>query len=271
MGHRRLPTPDEVAFFRREGWLAIRDFWSGAEVAAMRRELDRLGAAGLLRNVATDGDGATPSSTASNLQLCPMWPHSRVFQTMPYAHGVGSAVESLIGGPVLLHLDQVFVKPGGTGIGTNWHQDNAYFGIPDPLAGTALWTAVHDATEENGAMRVIPRRFTEALDHARDPWSDHHIRCWPDDSEAVLVELPAGGALFFAYGTPHATGANRTDSARAGVALHFLRADQTEDARGGFSEDRRPVVSGAGADGGRLVHGEDLRGRWETLVASGGD
>jgi len=269
MAHRRIPTADQIAFFRREGWLAMPEYWSGAEVEAMRGELDRLGDAGLLRNVATEGDGATPAATARNLQLCPMWPHSRVFQAMPFADGVGDSVEALIGGPVRLHLDQVFVKPGGTGVGTNWHQDNAYFRIPDPLAGTALWTAVHDATEENGAMRVIPRRFHEAMPHARDPYSDHHIRCWPDESEAVLVELPAGGALFFAYGTPHATGANRTSRARAGVALHFLRDDQTRDAAGGFAVEGRPLVSGVDADGGRSVHGKSLLGVWESEILAG--
>ena len=43
--------------------------------------------------------------------------------------------------PVVLHLDQVFLKPGKQGMGTNWHQDNAYFQIEDPLQGTAMWTA----------------------------------------------------------------------------------------------------------------------------------
>ncbi|MFY7952780.1 MAG: phytanoyl-CoA dioxygenase family protein, partial [Armatimonadaceae bacterium] len=203
-------------------------------------------------------------------QLCPMWPHSRLFQAMPFVPKVAAAVSALIGDPVLLHLDQVFVKPGGHGVGTNWHQDNAYFQIPDPLAGTALWTAVHAATDANGAMRVIPRAFRTALEHARDPFSDHHIRCWPDESESVLVELPAGGALFFAYGTPHCTGANTTEQARAGVALHFLRADQTEAALGGFQGDRRPGVTGPDACGGAEVYGSSLTGEWERLVDSGG-
>jgi len=260
-------TAQQVAFFREEGWLAVPEFWSELEIAAMRRELERLQDAGKLRNVATDGDGATVSSTMTNLQLCPMWPHSALFQAMPFAPKVAAAVSALIGDPVLLHLDQVFVKPGRHGVGTNWHQDNAYFQIPDPLAGTALWTAVHAATEANGAMRVIPRTFETALEHGRDPFSDHHIRCWPDESEAVLVELPAGGALFFAYGTPHCTGANRTDASRAGVALHFLRSDQTDGASGGFAPEERPLVVGPGACGGSEVYGRSLFGVWDECVS----
>lgn len=260
-------TDEQIAHFRTEGWLAVADFWSPGEIAAMRAELDRLQAEGKLRNVATDGDGATHSTTAVNLQLCPMWPHSDFFRAMPFAPQVGPAVEQLIGGPVLLHLDQVFLKPGRHGAGTNWHQDNAYFKIPDPLRGTALWTAVHDATLANGTIRVIPRLFDQALPHERDPFSDHHIRCWPDESQAIPVEIPAGGAVFFAYGTPHATGANTTEKARAGIAHHFIRADQNERAGSGFEKTKRPALTGPDACGGEDVYGLDLRGDWERRVA----
>ncbi len=233
---------EQIEQFRTEGWIAVPDFWNRDEVAAMQADLQRLKQEGKLRNVATEGDGRTHSETKVNLQLCPLWPHSELFRQMPFAPKVGEAVRQLIGDPVMLHLDQVFLKPGKQGVGTNWHQDNAYFQIPDPLKGTALWTAVHEATVANGTMRVIPRAFHTLLEHTRDGDSDHHIRCWPDETEAVTVELPAGGALFFAYGTPHSTGANTTDKERAGVALHFIRAEVSGSAQGGFAPGQRPLV-----------------------------
>lgn len=240
-------SEEQVHFFRTEGWLAVEDFWSERELAAMQRELERLKADGKLRNVATDGDGKTHSTTKVNLQLCPMWPHSDFFKAMPFAPKVVAAIEALLGSPVLLHLDQVFLKPGKHGAGTSWHQDNAYFQIPDPLKGTALWTAVHDATLANGTLRVIPRAFSEPLPHERDGFSDHHIRCWPDESKAIPVELKAGGVIFFCYGTPHATGANTTDHERAGVALHFIHTDQSGEARSGFEPGKRPPLVAAAA------------------------
>jgi phytanoyl-CoA hydroxylase len=255
-------TDEQIAQFQTHGWVAVPNFWTEQEVAAMRAELDRLKAEGKLRNVSTDGDGKTHSTTRVNLQLCPMWPHSEFFQAMPFASKVKATIERLIGAPALLHLDQVFLKPGGNGAGTNWHQDNAYFKIEEPLKGTALWTAVHDATVENGTIRVIPDRFAEAIPHERDPDSDHHIRCYPDEAEAIPVEIGAGGAVFFAYGTPHATGGNTTENERAGVALHFIHTDQTGTALGGFEVSKRPLLS----DGGQSVYGTDLRGKWETLL-----
>ena len=260
-------TSEQIASFRTAGYLAVPNFWSETEIKAMRVELDRLKTAGKIRNVATDGDGQTTSATRVNLQLCPMYPHSDFFRAMPFAPKAVAAVSELISDPVVLHLDQVFVKPAKNGVGTNWHQDNAYFQIPEPLHGTALWTAVHDATIANGTIRVIPNAFTEPLPHERDGDSNHHIRCFPDESLAVPVEIGAGGAVFFCYGTPHATGGNSTDADRAGVALHFINADQNGVARGGFETGKRPVLTGTDATGGEAEYGVTVAGTWDAHVA----
>ena len=53
----------------------------------------------------------------------------------------------------------MFIKPPKIGIGTNWHQDNAYFKITNPLGGTAMWIAVDDARIDNGTIHVIPKSF----------------------------------------------------------------------------------------------------------------
>jgi len=151
-------------------------------------------------------------------------------------------------------------------MGTNWHQDNAYFQISDPLKGTAMWIAVHDATVANGTIHVIPDSFREVYEHRRDPESDHHIRCYPPDEWAVPIELPAGGVAFFAYGTAHCTRANTTDRERAGVAFHFLNADASAYAQGGFAQDARPYLTGPQATGGLREYGIRVVGTWEREV-----
>lgn len=266
---RRVKTlhPSEIAQFREEGYVAVSDFYSAEEVAALRTELARLQREGLLRNVATDGDGKTTSQTIANLQLCPMSPHSALFRAMPFDGKVVAAIQALIGDPVLLHLDQVFLKPREHGSGTNWHQDNAYFKISDPLKGTAMWTAVHDATVANGTLHVIPGSFRTSYEHSRDPYSDHHIRCYPNEAQAVPIELPAGGVVFFAYGTAHCTRANMTDRERAGVALHFLNGEVIgPDYFNPNERMKHPYLTGPKADGGLAAYGENLTGAWESLV-----
>ena len=259
-------TKSEIEQFQEEGWVAKADFWSEHEVKAMQIELERMKDVGLLSNVSTAGDGKTPDSDNINLQLCPMYPHSEFYRAMPFSDKAISAVRQLIGDPVVLHLDQVFLKPGKHGVGTNWHQDNAYFQIENPLKGTAMWTAVHEATVANGTIHVIPRSFHEAYEHSRDPNSNHHIRCFPPEDNIVPVELPAGGVAFFAYGVAHCTLANTTDTERAGVALHFINGDMDGTALGGYEPGKRPYLTGEQASGGLNEHGVKVADTWEQEV-----
>lgn len=259
-------TEEQIEQFREQGFLAVPHFFDEREVEAMQVELDRLKRDGFLRNVATEGDGKTTSSAKQNLQLCPMYDKSEFFRAMPFAPKVIESIRQLIGDPVMLHLDQVFLKPGRHGVGTNWHQDNAYFRISDPLKGTAMWTAVHDANKENGTMRVIPGSFRTQYDHQRDPDSDHHIRCYPSEEEAAMIELPAGGVLFFAYGVAHCTDANNTDRERAGVALHFLNTAYANDDLVAPDRNTRPCLTGPEATGGLREYGAEIAGTWEAEV-----
>jgi ectoine hydroxylase-related dioxygenase (phytanoyl-CoA dioxygenase family) len=259
-------TNSQIHQFRTQGFVAVSNFFSKQEVQAMQAEVERFKQDGLLRNVATDSDGKTHSSKVKNLQLCPIFPHSTLFRALPFKPEVIEAISSLIGDEIILHLDQIFLKPGGDGMGTNWHQDNAYFKIDDPMKGTAMWVAVHDATIQNGTMHMIANAFDKTLDHSRDSMSDHHIRCYPEESKEIPVEIPAGGVIFFCYGTPHCTKGNKTKKDRAGVAFHFLHVKHANKDLIDESRDRRPYLTGPKATGGKQEYGIDLRGTWNQEV-----
>lgn len=265
-------TEAEVQQFQRDGCLVVHDFFSPPEVRAMQTEVERFKREGKFRNVATEGDGKTHSTKQRNLQICPTYKISNFFRALPFDQKVVDAVSSLIGTPYLLHLDQIFLKPAGDGMGTNWHQDNAYFKIADPLRGTAMWIAVHDATIANGTLRVIPNMYRNELPHERDPMSDHHIRCYPDETLARQCEVKAGGVVFFCYGTPHATGANHTASDRAGFAYHFLHESVAATTTYGdrFTDENRdynPFITGPKATGGQREYGTTVSGTWPVEVA----
>ncbi len=253
----------QVEQFRTQGYVALPRFFATREVAALQAELERFKREGRLRNVATEGDGKTHSATKANLQLIPLFDKSDLLRALPFEARVTQAVGQLIGEPFVLHLDQLFLKPGRHGTGTSWHQDNAYFKIADPLKGTAMWIAAHDATLANGTISVIPESYREQYPHSRDPNSDHHIRCYPPEEKALPIELEAGGVVFFCYGTAHSTGANHTDRERAGIAFHFLRTDFIpEEAR--F---QRTHLCGSETTGGEREYGVKVAGTWEREVA----
>jgi ectoine hydroxylase-related dioxygenase (phytanoyl-CoA dioxygenase family) len=254
-------TSEQLSRYRTEGYTTVPDFFDAAEVAAMQAELQRLKDDGLLNNVATAGDGKTTSTTAANLQICPLSPKSELFRSLGFANKVVNSVRQLIGDPVVWQLDQIFLKPGRHGAGTSWHQDNAYFRIKDRRHGVGMWTSVHAASVANGTMHVIPRGDAELLAHERDGGSNHHIKCAVDESKAVPIELPAGGVLFFNYAVPHCTKGNTTDRERAGLALHFLREEEVPNTSATLA-----VLTGPNATHGVKEYGVDLRDAWERQV-----
>jgi len=266
--HIQQPLPSFcVQQFHEEGYTSVPTFFSSLEIDAMREELDRFCRDGLIRNVATDDDGETHSKHVHNLQICPIAPKSDFYRSLPFHPLVDGAIGQLIGDPFVFYLDQIFLKPAKTGIGTSWHQDNAYFKVSDPTKGTAMWVALHDANLENGTLHVIPRSYLETYDHGRDPKSDHHIHCPVPEERAVPIELPAGGVAFFNYGTAHSTKANLSDQDRAGLALHFLRTDFIPDHVLDDSKPRRYAhITGPRATGGVEEYGSSIAGTWDNQV-----
>ncbi len=256
----------EAAHWRDHGWVTIPQFFTPVEVRALQKAVTDLQAQGRLRNVATTGDGATPDQGRQNLQLCPCGPHHRLLRALPWHPPVVAAVQSLLGPDAAQELDQIFLKPAGSGTGTGWHTDNAYFRCTDIASGTGMWIAIHDAHRENGCMRILDRSHLHTWQHRRDGDSDHHITCADavDEGNAIPIELRAGGVLFFNYGIAHATGPNRTDRDRAGLAYHFRRLDAlpADRSRVGhyFHQGARLRIDGPECDGGQAWHGEDLRG-----------
>ncbi len=256
-------TEAQIAQFQEEGYTAVPAFFEPREVRAMLAELERFKREGMLRNVATDGDGKTHSDRTQNLQICPISPRSVFYRALPFHPRIVGAVGDLIGEPFVFYLDQIFLKPGGHGIGTSWHQDNAYFKVGDPTKGVGMWTALHEATTINGTLHVIPGSHREAYAHGRDPNSDHHISCDAPEARAVPVELPAGGCVFFNFGIAHCTRANRTDRERAGMALHFLRTDHIPEGKR-----TRVHLTGPETSGGLNEYGVKVEGTWGQEVDS---
>lgn len=134
----------QVSQFRSEGYTLVPGFFDPAETRALQQEVAALKRNGRFRNVATQGDGesSTVDTEGVNLQMVPMDNHSELFRAIAFCDKVVSSVTELLGEPAYKILDQSFYKPSHLGLPTNWHQDNAYFRIADPLKGTAMWIAI---------------------------------------------------------------------------------------------------------------------------------
>ena len=267
--------------FRRDGYVVVDPFFSAAEVAALQAGLRELIDADMLKNVATEPDRKTRRDDKLNLQICPLSYHHPFFAALPFHPRVRALVTDLLGGPAYKFLDQIFYKPGRTGAGTNWHQDNGYFGTADPFVGLGFWIAIHDATVANGTFRVLPGHLDRTAEHVPDPESDHHVRMFPDgDDTGIPLEVAAGGVIAFCFNMPHSTTRNNTDQGCAGLAYHFMRTGQTGvwanennphyaelQLYGDEGHEHGPVVSGPTYSRGVQEYGRDMEQRLADEVA----
>lgn len=133
--------------------------------------------------------------------------------------------------PVLWQSMYIFKQPriGGE---VRWHQDATYL-IAEPGPVVGLWVAVEDAHRDNGCLWVQPGGHHSPL---RDLYEYDHLRNhgelravgdlpWPDDSEAVAVEVPAGSLVIFHDHMPHYSSQNRSSRSRHAFSMHFAEAE----------------------------------------------
>ena len=144
----------------------------------------------------------------------------KIYRDHPRIQG---AVTSILGESVEIYQSMALVKPPRIGIDKPWHQDNAYFAVEDLDGVIGTWIALDDSTVENGCMHFIPGG------HRRGPLKHHHTydcEILPDridTSEAVSVELPAGGLILFHGNIPHYTPSNRSNARRRALQYHYRK------------------------------------------------
>jgi 2-oxoglutarate-dependent dioxygenase len=160
------------------------------------------------------------------LQKVDLWRVDPFFARLVRRSDVVTRVEGLLGGAVRLLRDHAFYKPAGKGAasGLALHQDNRYWHLEPPLAGT-LWIALDDATVENGCVHYVPGSHRRGrIEHVR-PHPDATLLAAVSDERPTPYPVPAGEALFHHAQVLHGSPPNRTGRARRGYGIVYVRAD----------------------------------------------
>jgi ectoine hydroxylase-related dioxygenase (phytanoyl-CoA dioxygenase family) len=216
-------TPAQLAQYVDLGYLVVPDLFDADEAAAMRFELERMHRSGRFWDASLQPDG---SPAGVNLHCMGMGERSPLFGALMLEPRMVALARELVGDPLVFQQDQILLKPARVGRGTGWHQDNAYFGHPDPTRGVGIWIAIHPATIANGTMQVIPRSHRAAVRHALAGGTAYlQEAAEVCEGEAVAIELAPGGALLFNNGVLHCTKDNLSDAPRAAIALHYVNGD----------------------------------------------
>ncbi len=166
---------------------------------------------------------------------------------MMYDPGLISVVESLLGGESEMFQDMALFKPPGFGREKPWHQDHAYFNIPEGTKVVGVWIALDDTFPENGCMHFLPGG------HKDGPMPHWNRRDWQICDADVLgkngqvaTPLPAGGCLIFDGLTPHGTPTNKSNARRRAVQYHYVLKGTprttTEDRIAIFGDEGKNVI-----------------------------
>lgn len=142
-------------------------------------------------------------------------------EAMVYHPGLMPILNRLLGEPPSMFQDMALLKPPGIGREKPWHQDNAYFRVPQSAPVVGVWVALDETTPENGCM------FFRPGGHKDGPIPHFNRRDWQIcdadilGKESVAVPLKPGGCLIFNGLTPHGTPSNRTNTRRRALQFHY--------------------------------------------------
>ena len=215
-------THEQIAEFRRNGFLSVGKLLSDEDVHLLRAEYDRVFEEarrdGSFRNLA----GEEPDTPTEMLQIMQMCERSIPFRRLLFQTEILDIFESLIGPNIQLFHDQALYKPAHHGDAVFWHQDNGYWKcVPANLV--TCWLTLDDVNVENGAMHLIPGSHLSAMSHERGEKEIlFDLETEVDASRAVVVDLSAGGAMFHHCQTLHFTPPNKTDRPRRAFAIHCM-------------------------------------------------
>ncbi|MGV3616032.1 MAG: phytanoyl-CoA dioxygenase family protein [Fimbriimonas sp.] len=154
-----------------------------------------------------------------------MWfyQHDARLLAMANHPGLIGLVKRLLGAEPEMFQDMALMKPPGIGREKPWHQDHAYFDLPEGTPVVGVWIALDEATPENGCMVFQPGGHRDGpLPHfSRRDWQICDTDVLPVGGK-VAAPLPSGGALIFDGLTPHGTPSNRSSTRRRALQFHYI-------------------------------------------------
>ena len=224
-------SPNQIAAYRRDGFIIVPDIFTGDEIAALRRVTDGL-VEGARRVAANDDiyDLEDSHSAAEPRVRRIKTPHLHDPEYARAArHPKIVAVLKDLWGSVRFDTGKLNMKSAGYGAPVEWHQDWAFYPhTNDDLAAVGIM--LDDCTPENGPMMVIPGSHL-------GPVYDHHgpdgrfcgaiddDACGLDISGAVPCLGKAGSITIHHVRAVHGSATNFSGKDRRFLLFQYRAAD----------------------------------------------
>src|ERR1051326_884593 len=262
----KVVSEEQVRFFVENGYLVVTDLVPMPEIEALRRDTVDLARGKYPCDTLKPLPAEMPDDEALANILCIHQPHfvSPIIEKHVRHPAVCGALSQITAahlpywdGSVKCMQSMLFVKPPGFQ-GQAWHQDEIYIPTRDrSLIGA--WTAMDDATLQNGCLYVIPgshragylypQRNHDHPDEFDFAPESHGF----DESAEASVEVKAGTVVFFNGYLLHRSFKNRSSDYRRVLVNHYCNAWSLlpwslKEGEHVAMADRRNVVPVAGVD-----------------------
>ncbi len=212
--------------FDRDGYCVADDLFTESELQDIEDFFERYKKSG-----AEAFDGGTPYEEIdlTKRQVRALHPHRYSRKALDWFTNpkVAALLETLLGRPALGAQTMYYYKPPGAR-GQGMHQDNFYL-LASPATCIAAWTAIDDATLDNGCLYVVPGSHRGGIlcpEGEEERWmeyGDSHISKFPRDTQPVPVPVRRGQTMFFGGNLIHGSGPNRTpDRFRRTFIGHYV-------------------------------------------------
>ena len=220
-------TEDQCSSLRDNGYLAVPDLFSAAEVGAVADLLRPLFATFTdLPGSAVLDLGSTKGQIGQDVPeiLFPSTLQPELRQTEVFKRSYAMA-RQLFGRDTWFRFDHSILKPPHCEFETVWHQDRVHKRSRLPENRVNVWIPMAAVTEAEGCMRYLPGSHKNGLlPHEPVPERRGALRTiGVEEARTVATPLPLGGAALHLFETVHSAFPNTSDQPRLAWILQFTR------------------------------------------------
>ena len=226
-------TPEQIAFYRENGFVLHRNLLAPAEMAELKTAvLDTVQAMGKKKFAEDSIEGEEGENFYDKVftQRVNLWRINPTVKRYMLDRTLGRALCQLSGRPgYRMWHDQTLIKePFGNA--TAWHLDNPNWSFYSPDS-ISIWIALEDATVENGCMWFVPGtpRFAR-YEHSPIGYNMADLfKVYPEMAkiETVPAVMKAGDCSFHNGLTAHGAGANMTRRRRIAMVGIYMPVGST--------------------------------------------
>lgn len=221
-------TPEQVDTYHSQGYIAVRNVFTAAEVEELQRVTDDFVEQSRHVDEHTDVFDLEPGHTFAEPRLRRLKaPHSRhsAYDRALRNTDVLTMLRQLLGDGIRHQNTKLNLKSPEYGSPVEWHQDWAFYPHTNDDV-LAVGIAIDDMMLENGCLMVAPGSHRSTLhDHHQDGYFVGAVASDGLPDEAVPIELGAGDISIHHARLLHGSAPNTSDRPRRFLLFEYAAAD----------------------------------------------